>query len=443
MPILRTSFSQRILRLAQSIAKDIDSLYAVIRFADDEAKKIGLRHDVSVNIVPEITDARGITYENPIEHIAATAYPVMPGLGKWIADPTDPTGLTYHKEVLPVGKYYKASDDLDFEITSEYLENAPATFDTMVSNGNAVPYQMLHGGDGNKLGDVLQLYKAARSKELPNKPAGALSSKTREYVLRLAQDKAKVMTLDELAALLGITFADGMDDTAKLAAVKAWAAEKNGGQPVQVSQQPANGQQQLPNGVQGQPATQLAQGAPQQQQGAPNMQTFGNAATPNSQPFNPVMQQPQHNTGGQTITLPGLQGQSVQPQQIVVKLSKDSAAYKAVANGRQAQIDAAVNTYLITPAEGLALAQQHITEESVSLSLSAAAAPCPIAAYLDTRRQGSQAWSSSGRTPVDSQTAQGLALGGNNAGQNVSPLIANRMRREAAEEASRKATQRR
>lgn len=438
---LLTSRYAPLLRLASAteIGANLDSLFFVVRFPDEQAKTVALRHDVSANIVPEIVDGRGIKYDNPIEHIAATAYPVIPGLGPWIADTTDPLGLTYHKEVLPVGEYFKQSDDLQFEITPDYIDGSVTVFDEYTSNGNQVPLQLTHTGDGNKLGQIIQLYKAVRARQLPNKPAGSLSSKNKAYVLRLAQERnGKYMELDKLCAALGIQVTPEMDDNAKLAAIQARQQElaqlaQTQAAQVAASQQAQNGQHPntttnptQPVGQQGQPATQL--GTPQQPGSFMQQPVL---ATPATQPFNPVMNQPGH---GQQLPNGQVQLPALNPSQIVVKLSQVSDSIRA---GKQAQLDAAIAQYVITPAEAEALKQMHLTDEKLALALSQNL-PCPIAEYITARAKGGNSWQATGRTPADGSSLS-LALSQQVNQGGVSPLIANRMKREQARKSEREA----
>lgn len=446
---------RRLLRtLSLSGSSGGNSLYGVIRFADDVAKQQALRHDVSVHIPQKVVDGRGIEYIKPIEHIALTAYPVIPGLGPWVIDETDPLGLTYHKELLPEGEWYKDADNLDFEVTASYLDYAPKTHEAMLENGVPVPYQFLHNADGTKLGDTLQLYKAPRSKQLPAKPAGAMSNKAKEHVLRLAQEKGNTMGwIDKLLQMLGITIKPEASEQEKLAAIQA-KVEGGAQQGAAASQQSTQQQQQPPaNGVlPGQQVTyvltpQQLPAALQQLQQPLNPQATSNppaqvaasqpAPTPATQQgsaaFTPVMFQPNQNGQvGAVQPQPGtIQLPAMPATQLTVKLSRDVS--DTIRNAKKAQLDAAVATGAITPAEANILEFQYLNDAQLALSCSEGA-PDPIGAYLKTRQVGQPAWQSVGRTPAGQETVNVALSHAQNNGQ-LSPLQANRAKRAEMEKA--------
>jgi hypothetical protein len=66
-------------------SKGKDALYLHVKFSDEEAKKVGLRSNVSVGVPPLSYDGLGRRYTNPLRHLAATSAPVVPGLDPWQA----------------------------------------------------------------------------------------------------------------------------------------------------------------------------------------------------------------------------------------------------------------------------------------------------------------------------------------------------------------------
>ena len=60
-----------------------DSIFGLIAFRDAEAEKLANSANVSVFVPPESEDGKGNTYHRPIEHVALTDYPVLPGLKKF------------------------------------------------------------------------------------------------------------------------------------------------------------------------------------------------------------------------------------------------------------------------------------------------------------------------------------------------------------------------
>lgn len=59
------------------------SLSALIKFRDAEAVKLAQTANVSLHTVDDFTDAMKRKYIKPIQHIALTDYPVIPGLEDW------------------------------------------------------------------------------------------------------------------------------------------------------------------------------------------------------------------------------------------------------------------------------------------------------------------------------------------------------------------------
>lgn len=72
--------------LGLEVAKDSkgrDSLYGIIEFHTDEAAKQYKNSNVSIYVPNSRTSGKGTEYKNPIEHVAITDYPVIPGLEKF------------------------------------------------------------------------------------------------------------------------------------------------------------------------------------------------------------------------------------------------------------------------------------------------------------------------------------------------------------------------
>ena len=66
-------------------SKGVPALFGYLKFADDEAAKLAKTANVSVFVPPEWSDGHGEHYVRPIKHVALTAYPIIPGLGKFQA----------------------------------------------------------------------------------------------------------------------------------------------------------------------------------------------------------------------------------------------------------------------------------------------------------------------------------------------------------------------
>jgi hypothetical protein len=62
-----------------------DALFLKTKFKDANAAAIAKNADVSVFVPHEFTDGKGRKYQRPIRHLAITAYPTIPGLGKFQA----------------------------------------------------------------------------------------------------------------------------------------------------------------------------------------------------------------------------------------------------------------------------------------------------------------------------------------------------------------------
>jgi len=62
-----------------------DALFLKTHFKDAKAAEIAKNADVSVYVPHKFTDGKGRTYVRPIRHLAITAYPTIPGLGKFQA----------------------------------------------------------------------------------------------------------------------------------------------------------------------------------------------------------------------------------------------------------------------------------------------------------------------------------------------------------------------
>lgn len=74
---------------------------------------------------------------------------------RWLRLSKDKTGMTYLKEVLPVGSFYHPADDFEFEITRDFLDALTLNTKRMVQNKLPIPLQLTHGGDGNKKADIV------------------------------------------------------------------------------------------------------------------------------------------------------------------------------------------------------------------------------------------------------------------------------------------------
>ena len=62
-----------------------DALFLKTKFKDAEAANVAKNNDVSVFVPHEFIDGKGRVYKRPIRHLAITAYPTIPGLGKFQA----------------------------------------------------------------------------------------------------------------------------------------------------------------------------------------------------------------------------------------------------------------------------------------------------------------------------------------------------------------------
>lgn len=60
--------------------RGVPSLYARVKFHNEEFRDKGLRNDVSVLCPPRFKDADGEEYNYPLRHLALTSTPVVPGL---------------------------------------------------------------------------------------------------------------------------------------------------------------------------------------------------------------------------------------------------------------------------------------------------------------------------------------------------------------------------
>jgi hypothetical protein len=66
-------------------ARNEDALFLKTQFKDARAAEIAKNADVSVYVPHKFIDGKGRTYVRPIRHLAITAYPTIPGLGKYQA----------------------------------------------------------------------------------------------------------------------------------------------------------------------------------------------------------------------------------------------------------------------------------------------------------------------------------------------------------------------
>jgi len=62
----------------------------------------------------------------------------------------------YRKELLPVGKFRKASDDLDFEITLDFLKHLSKTTSEMLADGITIPLVNGHKGE-SAYGQIIKM----------------------------------------------------------------------------------------------------------------------------------------------------------------------------------------------------------------------------------------------------------------------------------------------
>lgn len=81
-------------------SKGKQALFGKVKFRDKEAAKLAASSDVSVYVPPEKIDGKGTVYKYPIEHIAFTDYPVIPGLGKFTALAASLVNPVYKKKVF-------------------------------------------------------------------------------------------------------------------------------------------------------------------------------------------------------------------------------------------------------------------------------------------------------------------------------------------------------
>ncbi len=88
-------------------AKGVPSLYAKVKFHNEDFRDKGLRNDVSVLCPPKFKDADGDTYEYPLRHLALTSKPVVPGLEGFeplVLSFDTPSGLMFSDEAPPEEK---------------------------------------------------------------------------------------------------------------------------------------------------------------------------------------------------------------------------------------------------------------------------------------------------------------------------------------------------
>ena len=64
----------------------------------------------------------------------------------WLRLSQDEDSLLYEKEILPVGKFVKVDDDLEFEITEDGAHKIAASSNEMIKSGNKSPNVLTHSG---------------------------------------------------------------------------------------------------------------------------------------------------------------------------------------------------------------------------------------------------------------------------------------------------------
>jgi len=89
------------------------ALYGKVRFRDEEAAKLALSSDISIFVTGEIKDGNGNLYLRPIQHVAFTNYPVIPGLENFQAIAASLVGE------LPMSGLSKLAQQLNLPIKSE------------------------------------------------------------------------------------------------------------------------------------------------------------------------------------------------------------------------------------------------------------------------------------------------------------------------------------
>lgn len=378
------------------------TLVMVARFPDEQAAKIATRHDVSVGTDTDVVDGNHNEYKgNVLVHVALTSIPVIPGLGGWNFIKKDSTGIYYSKELLPVGEFFKESEDTTYSFTERVVSEIDENFDLYTEQGNSTPIQLTHDNDGDQLGSVYDLVITNKSPNLSCKSKPLPKRKPSRFV-RLSQGSNQMNLLDELAAELGLEITPEMDDAAKLNLIKNAIVEL---QEKAGESEPAEGEEtppQIPMS-QNQPAQQLAQN--------------GGTAT--------------------TIQQAAAAGNGQNPSQVTVRFSaKDwpQMAVDGVANGRKAILAKHVEAGDITPAQSDEMIRQHCVTSKIRVQMSREhdgkkSANDEFDSSLKVLLAGgSKQWTATGREIADENDPNvQVAL---SRGQNQSPLLAARARSE-------------
>lgn len=401
-PVIRFSATS-----AKSNGSD-DSLYLYVKFADEAAKTEALRHDVSVGLSPQFIDGRGVVYSPAMVHLAATAKPVVPGLAKWEQVADDPSGLTFVKESLPASDYYKQSENFSLGVDQKYLAALAENIDRMIENCAPVPFQMSHDGDGHKLGDVVGCEIKKRSKQLPPVSMSQFNPRLARapQLVKLSQvNGVSTVNIEELAALLGVELTPDMDEVGKIAAVKARLDSLMACEAGSKAGEGADA-----GAVPNEAGANMAATPGEGNAAAAGMTTAAAAAAP---------------TAGNAA-----------PSSITVKFSANSVPEHLVAltkRARQAELSGLVASGRMTPAEKTIAEKAYVTDEAArnSVMFSQNQIADPYDTYIKgiETRENNSAWSADGRNALTDAQAREIRLSNNAQASGLSPLQANRERR--------------
>lgn len=383
--------------LCVKLSQGTKTLLMVARFNDKAAAQTAIRHDVSVGTDKDVVDGLHNEYDgNVLLHVALTSIPVIPGLGGWNFVKQDNTGIYYSKEILPVGEYYKESDDTTYSFSERVIDELVNNFDLFTEGGNKVPVQLTHDDDGDKLGDVVSLEVANRS---PANLSGRQRKKKKaSRLLALSQGTIKMNPLDEILATLGAEVAPDMDDAAKLAMIM-------------------------------ETITAL--------QTAAESTDMADEETDEDEVKVPMSQQPTGDVGGAAGALQAAAGiaNGQTPSQVSVKFSqKDcpAVAISATAQGYKNILASHVESGVITPAQKDAMERIHCNPKTLRVHMSRAMNNSRYKADEDFQNAlkvllaGNKQWTATGRSDVDPNSAQTAAA--MSRGVQQSPLLAARER---------------
>lgn len=385
-----TEFYSLSLSSALTLDNSADSLHFRVRFSDAAAKQEAMRHDVSIQLVKKLTDGHGIDYSPAAEHIALTTSPVIPGLGPWVPDPTDPLVAT--KEVLYEGNFFKKADNLRLDVNQKYLDKLISNVDAMLSNGAPFPLQLGHEGDTAGRGKVLGLFKGPRTGKAVQ-PIG-LSTKSRDRAtnqflaialssnptFKASATDLSAMTLDELLQVCGITAPADADDAAKIALLKDWFTK----------------------------AKAAVAAAPAESGNVEDPAALSQGGTPA-----PVAQQPSGAIQGPSLA------DQLNPRKVSMTVALSNNVITATQGAGQAMLDTMVLNKQITPAKAKALADAYNTDGEVRIALSNGATESPLMRALRVECAGMQgtAWQETGKVNVPNQVAKAALSSPGIAGQ--------------------------